>query len=84
MRIGIIGGSYNPPHIAHLIIADRFTEQMHLDRTFFVPAYCSPFKLADDSIESSTAAQRLDMLRLAIDSHHRFEVDTFEIDRAGV
>lgn len=84
MKIGIIGGSYNPPHIAHLIIADRFTEQMGLDFTYFVPAYRSPFKIADDSLESTTTEQRLDMLRLAIESNEKFEVDTFEIDRAGV
>jgi nicotinate-nucleotide adenylyltransferase len=84
MKIGIIGGSYNPPHIAHLIIADRFTEQMGLDFTFFVPAYRSPFKLAEDSPESTTSVQRLDMLRLAIESNEKFEVDTFEIDRESV
>ncbi len=84
MKIGIIGGSYNPPHIAHLIIADRFTEQMGLDFTYFVPAYRSPFKIAEDSFESTTSEQRLDMLRLAIESNEKFEVDTVEIDREGV
>ncbi|MCU0427321.1 MAG: nicotinate (nicotinamide) nucleotide adenylyltransferase [Candidatus Kapabacteria bacterium] len=84
MKIGIIGGSYNPPHIAHLIIADRFTEQMKLDLTFFVPAYRSPFKISDDSFESSTSQQRLEMLDLAIESNEKFELDTVEIDREGV
>ncbi len=84
MKIGIIGGSYNPPHIAHLIIADRFTEQMGLDKTFFVPAYRSPFKLGDDSIETTTSAQRLDMLRLALRQHPQFDAETFEVDREGV
>jgi nicotinate-nucleotide adenylyltransferase len=82
MRIGIIGGSYNPPHIAHLVIADRFAEQMQLDRTYFVPAYRSPFKLGDDSTEATTTEQRVAMLRLAIDRNPTFEVDTVEIDRA--
>jgi nicotinate-nucleotide adenylyltransferase len=84
MKIGIIGGSYNPPHIAHLIIADRFTEQMGLDFTYFVPAYRSPFKITEDSFELTTSEQRLDMLRLAIESNEKFEVDTVEIDREGV
>lgn len=84
MKIGIIGGSYNPPHIAHLIIADRFTEQMKLDVTFFVPAYRSPFKIMDDSIDFGTSGQRLEMLNLAIESNEKFEVDTVEIDREGV
>jgi nicotinate-nucleotide adenylyltransferase len=84
MKIGIIGGSYNPPHIAHLIIADRFTEQMDLDYTYFVPAYSSPFKIADDSLEATTPQQRVDMLRLATELNEKFEVETIEIDRKGV
>jgi nicotinate-nucleotide adenylyltransferase len=84
MNIGIIGGSYNPPHIAHLIIAERFREQMNLDFTYFVPAYRSPFKFTEDYQESNGAAQRLEMLRLAIESNEKFGVDTIEIERAGV
>ncbi len=84
MNIGIIGGSYNPPHIAHLIIADRFAEQMQLDYVYFVPAYRSPFKIADDAADSSTAQQRLDMLNLATESNRRFGVDTFEVEREEV
>jgi nicotinate-nucleotide adenylyltransferase len=84
MKIGIIGGSYNPPHIAHLIIADRFTEQMGLDYTYFVPAYRSPFKIADDSLETTTSQQRVDMLGLATELNEKFEVETIEIEREGV
>ncbi|MCX6139937.1 MAG: hypothetical protein NTX15_03765 [Candidatus Kapabacteria bacterium] len=47
MHIGIIGGSFNPIHIAHLIIADRFVDQMGLDECVFVPALQSPFKIKD-------------------------------------
>jgi nicotinate-nucleotide adenylyltransferase len=84
MKIGIIGGSYNPPHIAHLIIADRFVEQMGLDYAYFVPAYRSPFKIADDAVDASTSQQRLDMLNLATETNRKFDVDTFELDRAEV
>jgi nicotinate-nucleotide adenylyltransferase len=84
MKIGIIGGSYNPPHIAHLVIADRFAEQMQLDRTFFVPAYRSPFKLGEDSTEATTPEQRVAMLHLAIERNPSFEVNTVEIERADV
>jgi nicotinate-nucleotide adenylyltransferase len=84
MNIGIIGGSYNPPHIAHLIIADRFTEQMALDRTFFVPAYRSPFKLGDDAMENTSSEQRLAMMRAAIESHPQFEVETVELEREEI
>lgn len=84
MKIGIIGGSYNPPHLAHLIIADRFTEQMGLDKTYFVPAYRSPFKLGDDTVETVTPAQRLEMLLMAVESHPLFCVEPFEVERQSV
>jgi nicotinate-nucleotide adenylyltransferase len=84
MNIGIIGGSYNPPHIAHLIIADRFAEQMGLDYAYFVPAYRSPFKISDDAVDASTSQQRVDMLNLATETNRKFGVDTFELDRAEV
>jgi nicotinate-nucleotide adenylyltransferase len=83
-RIGIIGGSYNPPHIAHLVIADRFAEQMQLERTYFVPAYRSPFKLGDDSAEATSTEQRVAMLRLAIERNPTFEVETVEIERGDI
>ncbi len=83
-KIGIVGGSFNPVHIAHLIIADRFTEQLALDRTFFVPAYRSPFKLEEDPHEIATAQQRVEMLRLAIADHPKFAVEEYEIRRGGV
>lgn len=57
---------------------------MNLDYVYFVPAYRSPFKIADDAADASTTQQRLDMLNLATESNRRFGVDTFEIDRAGV
>ncbi len=83
-RVGIIGGSFNPVHIAHLIIADRFTEQMELEQTFFVPAYRSPFKLEEDPHEIATAQQRVEMLRLAIEGHPKFAIEEYEVRRGGV
>lgn len=82
MRIGIIGGSFNPIHIAHLIIADRFCDQMNLDRCIFVPAAQSPFKLNDSSLAS--AEHRGAMVQLATEQHPRFEVSDIEIQRGGV
>lgn len=83
-RIGIIGGSYNPVHLAHLIIADRFAEQMKLDRIFLVPTYRSPFKLEKDGTEVASAEHRTAMLRLAVEYYPQFEIDTVEIHREGV
>lgn len=81
-RIGIIGGSFNPIHIAHLIIADRFVDQMQLDVCMFVPAYQSPFKQATDVI--ALPEHRLEMVRLATLQHPHFLVSDVEIRRGGV
>jgi nicotinate-nucleotide adenylyltransferase len=82
-RIGIIGGSFNPIHIAHLIIADRFVEQLHLDRCLFVPTNVSPFKQRPASTDA-TAEQRLAMVSLATVQHPSFAVSEAEIRRGGV
>ncbi len=82
MRIGIIGGSFNPIHIAHLIIADRFCDQVALDRCIFVPAAQSPFKINDANLAS--AEHRLAMVKLAIAQHPRFSASDIEIKRGGV
>ncbi|MBM4178699.1 MAG: nicotinate (nicotinamide) nucleotide adenylyltransferase [Ignavibacteria bacterium] len=81
-RIGIIGGSFNPIHIAHLIIADRFVDQLHLDACYFVPAFQSPFKVGDKGLASPT--DRVAMVKLAIEQHPMFHVSTAEVDRQGV
>jgi nicotinate-nucleotide adenylyltransferase len=81
-RIGIIGGSFNPIHIAHLIIADRFVDQMGLDICYFVPAYQSPFKKEDSSLASPE--DRIDMVRKATQQHPRFRVSDVELQRGGI
>ena len=81
-RIGIIGGSFNPIHVAHLIIADRFVDQLHLDACYFVPAYQSPFKVSDKGLASP--ADRVAMVALATEQHPMFHVSTAEVDRQGV
>ncbi|MEY2718974.1 MAG: hypothetical protein RLZZ273_340 [Bacteroidota bacterium] len=81
-RIGIIGGSFNPIHFAHLIIADRFVDQLHLDACFFVPAFQSPFKVGDKGLASPS--DRVAMVSLATEQHPRFHVSTLEVDRQGV
>lgn len=82
MKLGIIGGSFNPIHIAHLIIADRFADQMELDTCVFVPAYKSPFKQNDTSL--APAVDRLYMVRQATQQHSKFQVSPIEIERGGV
>lgn len=82
-RIGIVGGSFNPVHIAHLIIADRFVEQMQLDTCLFVPAYQSPFKTGQ-AVPDATPEQRLTMVQRAIAQNRMFTVSDVEIRRGGV
>ncbi len=82
MNIGLIGGSFNPIHIAHLIIADRFVDQMHLDQCVFVPVNKPPFKA--ESTILAPSADRLAMVRLATVQHAKFSVSDVEIKRGGV
>jgi nicotinate-nucleotide adenylyltransferase len=81
MRIGIFGGSFDPVHIGHLVVAECCREQARLDRVRFVPAALSPHKQASPP---AAAADRLEMLRLATGGHPAFEVSTVELDRGGV
>ncbi|NQW28948.1 MAG: nicotinate (nicotinamide) nucleotide adenylyltransferase [Ignavibacteria bacterium] len=83
MNIGIIGGSFNPVHIAHLIIADRFVDQMKLDRCYFVPTNLSPFK-TEQSKHDATPAERFEMVQHATILHPQFRVSDTEIVRGGV
>ena len=79
-RIGIFGGSFDPIHIGHLIIASDAAEQMALDRVLFIPAAQAPLK---PNAPEATANDRAEMTRLAIEADPRFEVRRFEIDRGG-
>lgn len=77
MRIGILGGTFNPIHIGHLILAEDAIGKLMLDRVIFVPAYLPPHKEIEDG---PRAADRLAMVRLAIEGNPRFEVSSIEID----
>ena len=79
-RIGIFGGSFDPIHIGHLIIASDAAEQMKLDRVLFIPAAQAPLK---SNAPEATADDRAEMTRLAIEDDSRFEVRRLEIDRGG-
>ncbi len=81
MRIGIFGGSFDPVHTGHLIVAECCREQASLDRVLFVPAAIQPHK-QDRSL--ATGAHRLAMLALATGGHPSFAVSSDEVDRGGV
>jgi nicotinate-nucleotide adenylyltransferase len=81
MRIGIYGGTFNPVHHGHLILARQALEEFKLDRLIFVPAAESPFKIQN---HTAPPGDRLAMLRLAIAGEDRFSVDPLEIERGGI
>ena len=81
MKIGLMGGSFDPVHFGHLVAAQDAVEQHGLDRLIFVPAAQAPLK-SHDTVTSGE--DRLAMLRTAVDWDHRFEVSDYEIRRGGI
>lgn len=79
-RIGILGGSFDPVHTGHLILASDAAEQLELDRVLFVPAAQAPLKSSSPTV---SAEDRVEMLRLAIADDPRFELSTIEVNRGG-
>jgi nicotinate-nucleotide adenylyltransferase len=79
-RIGILGGTFDPPHIAHLIMADQARSQLKLTRVLFVPAGQPPHKL-DRPV--SPIAHRVTMTQLAIAGEARFALSRVDVDRPG-
>jgi nicotinate-nucleotide adenylyltransferase len=80
-RIGLFGGSFDPVHGGHLLVAQAAGEELGLRRLFFVPAARSPFK--PDNVPAPDEA-RLRMLRLALAGQPQYEVDDQEIRRGGL
>jgi nicotinate-nucleotide adenylyltransferase len=81
MKIGIYGGSFDPVHLGHLLVARTAVEELGLDRIFFIPAAQSPFK---QDFQHAPAADRLRWLRLALAGRTECELDDQEIRRGGV
>ena len=81
MRLGIFGGTFDPPHVGHLLVAVDAVEQLTLDRLVFVPTATQPLKL---DVVRATAVQRLAMVRLLAADDARFDVDPIEIERPGL
>ena len=79
VRIGIIGGTFDPIHIGHLIIAQNAVTQYHLDQILFIPTGLSPHK---DDKEIEQSAHRLEMIRLSIKNNPDFYFSAMEINAA--
>jgi nicotinate-nucleotide adenylyltransferase len=80
-RLAILGGTFDPIHLGHLAIAADVRHALRADRVLFVPAAQQPFKLGH---ETTPAADRLAMTRLAVADEPAFAVSTIEIERGGV
>jgi len=80
-RIGIFGGSFNPPHLAHLIVAEIVCEQFGLDRAYWLTSFQSPLKSVEDM---APTRHRIAMTRLAIEGNERFHFSDVEIRRGGI
>jgi nicotinate-nucleotide adenylyltransferase len=80
MRVGILGGTFDPPHIGHLVIAEEAREKLSLAMVFFVPAREPPHKKGEPI---SPLKDRVAMVRLALDDHPFFALSLAEAGRPG-
>jgi len=81
MKLGLFGGSFDPVHLGHLLVAQAAIEELQLDRLFLIPAAQSPFKPEN---MPAPATERTRLLRLALAGRTNCEVDDQEIKRGGV
>jgi len=82
VRIGVFGGTFDPPHIGHLLLASDASEALKLDRLIFVPTGAQPLKVETPAVAS--AHDRLEMVRLAVADDAHYQVDDAEINRKGL
>jgi len=80
IRLGILGGTFDPPHMAHLVAGECAVSQFELDKLLYIPANMPPNKLARPITPS---AHRLAMTRLAIEGNPRFDISDIELKREG-
>ncbi|MGP7819017.1 nicotinate-nucleotide adenylyltransferase [Niallia sp. 01092] len=79
-KIGILGGTFDPPHIGHLIIANEVLHHEQLDEIWFMPNQEPPHKIKTGTVSNEN---RLQMLQLAIKGHSKFQVQPIELNRKG-
>lgn len=79
-KIGLLGGTFDPPHMGHLLIAEEVSHSLNLDEVWFIPSYQPPHKEA----ARTQAEHRVNMVRLATEDNDRFFVNTIEVDRQGL
>jgi nicotinate-nucleotide adenylyltransferase len=80
MRVGILGGTFNPPHLGHLVAAQEAYRELGLDQVLLIPASTPPHKPVEDE---PGARHRLELCRLAVGDDDRFSVSDLELQREG-
>jgi nicotinate-nucleotide adenylyltransferase len=83
-RIGIFGGTFNPIHHGHLLVAQAVLESFALDQVLLVPCQVSPFKKDQEQAANLAAQHRLEMVRRSIVGDKRFKLCDLELQRPGV
>jgi nicotinate-nucleotide adenylyltransferase len=81
VRLGVLGGTFDPPHVGHLLAASDALEALSLDKVLFVPAKVPPYKTR--TVQASPE-QRLKMLELTLGNDPRFDASRLELDRDGL
>jgi nicotinate-nucleotide adenylyltransferase len=81
VRLGIFGGTFDPPHVGHLLAASDAIEHLTLDQLVFVPAAVQPLKAGR---ETASAVHRMAMVRLMVGADARLQSDSVEVDRDGL
>ncbi|CUS81632.1 nicotinate-nucleotide adenylyltransferase [Candidatus Kryptobacter tengchongensis] len=85
MRVGIFGGTFNPPHIGHLIVAEFIREEAKLNKIIFVPCAIPPHKQNQGYLSQiASPHHRFEMVKIAVKNNPFFEVSDIEIKRGGV
>ncbi|MBM7604773.1 nicotinate-nucleotide adenylyltransferase [Metabacillus crassostreae] len=79
-KIGILGGTFDPPHFGHLLIASEILHKMQLSEVWFIPNQIPPHK---SEKHFSDSRHRLNMLKLAIKDNDHFKINTLELEREG-
>jgi nicotinate-nucleotide adenylyltransferase len=80
MKIGIFGGTFNPIHFGHLVLAEQAYEKLNLNKVIFIPSFNPPHKNISDM---ASPMVRFKMVNLAIKDNPRFEISNIEIKRKG-
>jgi nicotinate-nucleotide adenylyltransferase len=81
VRLGLFGGTFDPPHVGHLLAASDAYEALSLDRLIWIPAGQQPFKAGE---VHASPVQRAEMLEAMLEGDDRFVVDRLEIERGGL